>query len=310
MLTIYRLTLAVLTTTVLLTLTSQFGRFYLLELTTHFRLQYVLVALVCAVVLAGFQSWKFVVIAVLCAVLNSVYLVPYYRHQAQPSDDPQSVKLRMLHANVMNNNTSHDAMVQVIQDAKADVIVVQEFTLRWGEKLKILQSNYPHSTSEPRRDGGGVAIFSKYPLEETKILQLDESTHIAMFARVNRDGRSIAILAIHPTTPISRRKFVNRNRQFKEAAEVLSKIDGPKVLIGDFNSTMWSPYFAVLQQSAGMRDCRLGFGLNPTWPVILPPFLRLPIDHCLVSSQIKVHGVQLGNAAGSDHRPLIVDLSF
>ncbi len=74
---IYRLTLVALIAVVVLTLASQFGQFLYLELTTHFRLQYVLVAIVCALLFTVLQAWKFVPIAVLCAVLNSVYLLPY-----------------------------------------------------------------------------------------------------------------------------------------------------------------------------------------------------------------------------------------
>ncbi|PYS68007.1 MAG: hypothetical protein DMF69_21440, partial [Acidobacteria bacterium] len=76
---IYKFILVLLTSLVLLTLASQFGRLLYLELTTHFRLQYVLLALFCMLVLAGFQSWKFAAIAVFCAGLNLVYVIPYYR---------------------------------------------------------------------------------------------------------------------------------------------------------------------------------------------------------------------------------------
>jgi endonuclease/exonuclease/phosphatase (EEP) superfamily protein YafD len=36
--------------------------------------------------------------------------------------------------------------------------------------------------------------------------------------------------------------------------------------------------------------------------------LMIPIDHCLVSPQIRVTGMRTGRAIGSDHLPIIVDM--
>jgi hypothetical protein len=50
---VFKLTLVVLTAIVILTLASQFGQYLYLELTTHFRLQYVLAAIACALILTA-----------------------------------------------------------------------------------------------------------------------------------------------------------------------------------------------------------------------------------------------------------------
>jgi len=109
---VYRLTLAVLVALVLLTLTSQFGQFLYLELTTHFRLQYVLASLACAVTLTAFQSWKFLPIALLCAALNAVYLLPYL--SAGPTPGSVGPHLRVLHANVLKDNTDYQAVLDFV----------------------------------------------------------------------------------------------------------------------------------------------------------------------------------------------------
>jgi endonuclease/exonuclease/phosphatase (EEP) superfamily protein YafD len=55
---------------------------------------------------------------------------------------------------------------------------------------------------------------------------------------------------------------------------------------------------------------RKGFGLLPTWTTgnrVAP--LKLPVDHCLVSPDLTVLGVEHGPALGSDHLPLVVRLA-
>lgn len=70
----------------------------------------------------------------------------------------------------------------------------------------------------------------------------------------------------------------------------------------------------------GLKNSRQGFGLLPTWPIKTnyPPYakipsfltglLSIPIDHCLISPDIKVAKTRTGPNVGSDHRPLITDL--
>lgn len=307
---VYRLTLLVLTLLVLLTLASQFGQYLYLELTTHFRLQYVIASVACAVVLTVLQSWKFLPFAILCAILNAIYLGPYLTSNGSSEEKPNGVHIRILHANVLKSNTNYAAVLNLINESEADVVVLQEISEDWGEQVKQLQTKFPYFAIEPRSQGAGMAVFSRYSFDDLQKLRLDESSHLAILAKINFGQRSLTVLSMHPTTPVTPTKFKNRNRQFSEAAELMKKIDGSKVLIGDLNITMWSPYFKTLIQNSGLRDSRLGFGLKTSWPMPLPSFLRLPIDHCLVSSDVHVDQFKTGDRTGSDHRPIIIDLTF
>jgi endonuclease/exonuclease/phosphatase (EEP) superfamily protein YafD len=306
--TVYKFALALLVMLVVLTLASQFGQYIYLELTTHFRLQYVLVAIFCALLLAPFQAWKFVTIAVLCAVLNASYIWPYYR--VQPGKEAKSAnRLKLFHANVFKKSRNYQKLLQLVVDTNADVVILQELTDMWSTQMEVLKDSYPYMEVAPRREGAGMALLSRYPLEDVQVLTFDSSTHIAIMAKVNVNGATLTLLSLHPTTPVTPTKFRNRNQQLREAAKLLSSISGPKVLVGDLNTTMWSPYFTDLVRSAGLRDARLGFGLETTWPVPAPAFIRIPIDHCLVSKEVGVENLEVGPFTGSDHRPLIVNLT-
>ena len=304
---VYRLTLAVLVALVLLTLTSQFGQFLYLELTTHFRLQYVLASLACAVALTAFQSWKFLPIAILCGALNAAYLLPYL--SAGPTSGSGGPHLRVLHANVLKENTDYQTVLDFVDQSNADVVVLQEVTDSWGEQIKRLVVKYPYFVIEPRAQGAGMAMFSRYPFDDVQPLKLDDSTHLAISPNQSK-WTALTVLAMHPTTPISPTTFKTRNRQFREASALLKSLEGPKVLIGDLNTTMWSPYFAGLLHDSGLRDARMGLGLKTSWPMPLPSFLRLPIDHCLVSKDIQVERFEIGSRTGSDHLPIIIDLTL
>jgi len=306
---IYKFALATLIVLVILTLASQFGTYAYLELTTHFRLQYLLGAIICALLFMPSQSWKFVVIAVICASLNAVSLWPYYKkpgHTASVSAN----KLRLFHANVFEKSRDYQTVLERVKEANADIVVLQELTQEWSKQTDKLKNSYAYMEVVPRPAGAGMAVLSRYPLEDVQVLTLDSSTHIAILARVRLNEKALTLLSLHPTTPVTLEKLRNRNQQFREAARLLSTIAGPKILVGDLNTTMWSPYFTELLANAGLREARLGFGLGTTWPEPLPPFLRIAIDHCLVSNEVGVENLRIGPITGSDHRPLIVDLTF
>ncbi|HEV7684799.1 MAG TPA: endonuclease/exonuclease/phosphatase family protein [Pyrinomonadaceae bacterium] len=291
-----------------LTFVSFFGHHVYLELTTHFRLQYAVASLACIVLLSTFYSWKLLPFAFAALVCNLIYILPYYTAAPGNQDRPDAIHLRLLEANVLGSNKNYAALNQAVLEAHADIVILQELTAEWQKQTEDTLSQYPFRKVAPKPGGSGMALFSRYPLEDATILNLDTSTHIAMLGKVNIDGTMVSILALHPPTPVRTDKFLNRNLQFSEAAAIFRATKGPGILIGDLNTTMWSPYFTDLVKNSGLRDARLGFGLKPSWPMPLPAILQLPIDHCLVSADVSVAGIGTGRRTGSDHRPLIVDL--
>lgn len=308
--TVYKFTIVSLLTVSALTLISFFSHHAYLELATHFRLQYAVVAALCILSLINFQSWKMLPLAVVCALLNSTYVLPYYSKDFLPVGYSEATRLRLMQANVLGSNRNYAALLGSVAAARPDILVLQEFTDEWARQTSVLAADYQYSKAVPKPGGSGMAIFSRYPLEDVQVLSLDASTHLALLARVNVAGTSVTMLCLHPPTPIRSDKFLNRNRQFAEAAALIKAANGMRIIIGDLNTTMWSPYFNDLVRESGLRDARKGFGLNNTWPLPLPPFLQLPIDHCLVSDDVVVKGVGTGRRTGSDHRPLIIDIEF
>jgi endonuclease/exonuclease/phosphatase (EEP) superfamily protein YafD len=294
--------------TFLLTVASFFGRYLYFELTTHFRPQYLLVSIFCAILLCILKDWKWIVPCVICAVFNGIYISPYYFSEKNQAQDVPTTNLRLVLVNIEAGNKDLENLTQSLDSANPDILVLQEVTEGWWRKIQSLTETYPYSKPLPRSGGGGLALFSRFPIDQTDVLQLDSSPHPAIFAKINLDGTTLSLLTIHPPTPMRRDKFANRNKQFAESASIMKSAPNPKVLIGDFNTTMWSPYFTDLVEDSGLRDVRKGRGIYPSWHSILPRSMRIPIDHCLVGEGIEVSDLGLGDFTGSDHFPLIVDL--
>lgn len=290
------------------TLISLFGRYPYLELFTHFRLQYAWLSLICIAGLSGFGSWKLALLMTVLAAFNAAQFIPYYYAAQSPENTLPAFHLRLMLANVQGNNSNYGGLIEAVKSVNPDIFVLQEVTDEWWANVQILSADYPYYKSVPRPGGSGLVLFSRYPIESAEVLTLDDSTHPALISVINLDGTPLTVFTMHPPTPVTARKFNYRNGQYAQAAALLKAAPEPKLLIGDLNTTMWSPYFTDLIENSGLRDARIGKGLYPSWYAILPSFLRIPIDHCLVGEKIAVENITTGDYTGSDHRPLIVDV--
>lgn len=300
---------------VVFSLASLFGRRPFFELATHFKLQYALASTLCAAVLACVRAWKSVVLAVCCAALSWAYVIPFYLHGGAETnlgaESGGETRLVLMFANVEGNNTEYGALLSSVGEVKPDVLALAELTPEWWSRVREpLARDYPYAESLPKQGGSGLALFSRFPLEDAEAFDVDDSTHSLMRARVLLPHATLQLLLMHPPTPMRLDKFAYRAGQFARASELMNSETGPRAIVGDLNATPWSPYFQELLRGSHMRDVRQGAGLLPTWPAYLPSFLRIPIDHCLVSEEVRVRGVRTGPRTGSDHLPLVVELGL
>lgn len=60
---------------------------------------------------------------------------------------------------------------------------------------------------------------------------------------------------------------------------------------------------------AGLHNSASGFGIQATWPAGFPLF-SIPIDHVLLSDNLRVAFFEVGEGVGSDHYLLYVGLGF
>lgn len=292
------------------------GRFWVrpwpLELLSHFQMQYLLAATLAAVLLVARRRWRLSALALACAAAAATAVVPLTWRTgggaAYASTAASRGHMRVLHANVLSWNRRYEDVLALVEAEDPDVVVLQEVTRRWVQAMEPLAAEYPHQLSGPREDNVAIAVFSRLPFSRQARHQLGSAGLPTLTATVLVDGRPVSLLVTHPKTPVQHWLFDLRNEQLEEVRALARSLPRPLVVVGDLNTTMWSPWYRDLCGANDLANAREGFGVLPSWPVQCPPVARLPIDHCLVSPQVTVTACRLGPAVGSDHLPLIVDL--
>lgn len=96
-----------------------------------------------------------------------------------------------------------------------------------------------------------------------------------------------------------------RKRGMESFVRILGALEGPTVVMGDFNLPADSAWFDPLRETHRNAFEEAGRGWAGTWPVVAPV---LQLDHVWASHEIEVLGARHGWSARSDHRPVVVDV--
>jgi endonuclease/exonuclease/phosphatase (EEP) superfamily protein YafD len=283
------------------------GTHQVLELTTHFRWQYLCVGFLTLLLYAFTKRRWEIGLCLFCLGLNAIDVLPWYLPTASPTFSGQP--LRVMVANVLTTNKRYDQFVQYVQQEQPAVVVVMEMDAVWQKKLQGLKSLLPYAIEVPSEDNFGIALFSKYPLEHPQQRDWGAGAYVvpSLSAAITIDQKLITLVATHPLPPLKPDYFTFRNQHMAELANYVKQLDHRAIVMGDLNMSMWSPYFRQFMHQTHLKSSRQGFGVQASWPADAP-LLQIPIDHRLVSPQIQVIKNRIGPDIGSDHYPLITDL--
>lgn len=291
---------------------SLWWRFELME---HFRPQYCLILIAAIIVGAiSHQSWCFIWCVPLA--LNLALILPLFFRSGQVQASPKNT-LTILHANLDHGNQDTTQAIEYIKSQKLDLVLLQEVTAKWLTAIETNLSQYQIIKSLPLENSQGWVML--LPIKPSPSLEILATQIIKLPAYSNRplleiisrwENREVAILSLSVARP-NQSNF--QAVEFDAAAEwsLLQQKANKRevVVIGDFNSTPWSSRFRKFQQASNLHNSQRGFGLQPTWQSTFPSVLMIAIDHCLHSRSITTINRYIGSNIGSDHLPLVVELS-
>jgi endonuclease/exonuclease/phosphatase (EEP) superfamily protein YafD len=294
----------------ILSLAGYFGKFsFWFDLTAHFQVQYLFVFVYCALIYGLKKKWKMALLALCLTSLNLARIIPLYTNPNPSPQASQSQRLKILLVNVHTQNTQYKTAADYIRQIKPDILALEEINEAWVNGLQSVLKEYPYYKEDMRNDNFGIGLYSRIPLENIFIEYWGQVEVPSIAATIHLDSRPVTLLFTHPVPPVSQQYFQWRNNQLETIASKRGQWADDLILIGDLNTSSWSYYFKKFVKDLGVRDSRLGFGLQPSWPARLP-LLWTTIDHCLVSADLVVFNRRTGQHIGSDHYPVYLEIGI
>lgn len=229
-------------------------------------------------------------------------------------------------ANVLWPNPSKEEVLALVRREDPDIVGLTEVSKHWRDAaLGELGDLYPYSASgtnvgEWTDEAWGAMLLSKFPIDSVHSPELVIDGHrVRPFVEATIGNLSVTVL--HAERP-------GRAWRLRARMELLEQIaarqfDGPRVVMGDFNTTTSSPVMRRFLAQTGLRDSRPGFGRQPTWnhfpgqvPISISGTLSkvwkpgVAIDHVVVSEGFSVMERRTVEVPGSDHLAVVVTLRF
>ena len=249
--------------------------------------------------------------------LNSGGLLPKPALATRPT-------FKLLQVNLRFDNNTPEKLLALIQDEKPDIITLQEASARWRDFFKQHGLTIIGCVADNDRAGATGFILSDrflslsgFSASPVLTCYNASSTHgyvAKVKLRPEKTGRfSLDIISAHLSWPWPFGQNLQmdelQNGTFKNE---LANDNSARIVAGDFNSVTWSNTVSRMEELTATRHLS---GIGPTWlsyrfPNSLRPYLGLPIDQILLSSQFDPVKVTRLPFFGSDHLPVMVEFQF
>ncbi len=236
---------------------------------------------------------------------------PFYRKSVMDAAarHPED-RLRVLVANIYQDNRDVDTFLRVFRRADPDVAVLLEIDNRWNRELQALHADYPHRVEHPLENYYGMLLLSRFPLKGTGIKFLIDDNIPSIHSQVKlNNGTWVKLCCLHPMppSPTENDKSLDRDAELLMVAKTISEKDFPVIVLGDLNDVAWSHTTRLFQRISRLLDPRVGRSFFNTFHAHYP-LLRWPLDHMFLSPDFTVGELTLLEPFGSDHFGVFAEL--
>lgn len=272
------------------------------DLTLHFPAQAAIWGLLTALLAACGGRKHLACGSLLIVTWHLAFIAPLYWGRHTVSQPATSQPFKVMAFNIYAHNDRYADVAALLKRERPDVLCIEELTTAWDREIR---HHFPYRFAIPNDGSFGGGIYSQHPLTDPVTIPLSAG-NISVQATVNLPSGPVRVVVVHAFPAVSALATELRNEQIQSLIAHLQSLEGPVIVLGDFNSSVWSWPLSSLTRQTGLFDSSRGFGLQTTWPAH-NLCLRVPIDHVFVSSELEVVNRCIGPFSGSDHAPVIVE---
>ncbi|MEQ9266917.1 MAG: endonuclease/exonuclease/phosphatase family protein [Balneolaceae bacterium] len=280
---------------------------WFLDVFSHFRVYYIIYFVFVSLLAVASKKWKEVAVSVFIASVLVIPLMKFYLPAAIETNSKTGLKVAAL--NLLSSNQEYNRVIDYLDEEKFDIIFFLELNSEWDKSLMRIDEEYPYKLMIPRSDNFGIGLISKVPLVDVQNIGFSNTGIPSILVSLLHDDKELKIIGTHPLPPVGEQYFSSRNAQFEALNDFIKNQESEVLLIGDLNSTVFSPNFKILTKDIGLIDSRLGYGLFTSWNAQWS-LISVAIDHAFVTNGIEVINRGVGKEIGSDHLPITIEIGW
>jgi endonuclease/exonuclease/phosphatase family metal-dependent hydrolase len=228
--------------------------------------------------------------------------------------DPAGLTIRVLTCNTHYKQLNPTDLRQLLEETNADVIALQYWDGRYEKQVFEPSVLHTHAAGE-------FFVASRFPIRDVEPLG---TPPMALRCELDTAVGRVHFVSLHLATPrdgllaVAREgdsgiaeleaNITRRRDESKRAAAWLRDVNGPLIIVGDFNTTVESAIFREYWSKYTDAFTVAGCGWGPTQ--ITPRRTAARIDHVLVGPGWRCRQCWVGPFVGSEHRPVAADLEW
>ena len=268
----------------------------------HFRHHVLLGGALVLPALAWLASWRSFTTLVVVMIVSLAAMWP-----ALPGLSPEGATgdFSVAQQNLLYLNVLPEQAIETLLAADADVLLLQEVSIRNAAILRGVAGEYPHATVCRFRKLRSVAVLSRRPFVGEPLCDGEGGLSAA---RIELGGRVITFASMHSYWPWPYPQWPT----IRGVEDRLRTLPHPLVLGGDFNAAPWSALVRKVARETG-TDLVPGFRFTFNLRILQngdSRFGGLPLDHILHSPELKPTAVRLLPHVGSDHLGTLARFAF
>lgn len=296
-------------TAVLATALAFFGSaWWPLDMLADWRLFFAVVAAVAALATGTGSARISAMVFLVAAIVNAVMIAPMWLDEqaARTSDD----RVRVISIDVGNRPDVRSQVLEWVNTNEGDVVLLANAGGSWARVIE--QGAYPYRvvTEDPGLTGGTLVLARNEIAVDIENVPGSLGA-VDVILTVPLADRDLTLLAVSVERPVNGTSFQERVDQFAAINGRMRRATTATMVIGNLEASRWSHSFAVI--AADMANSEDGFGYEATYPSLGLPFLTdyfgTPVDQAIYTGAITVSHRRVGSDVGTDHRPLLVDIS-
>jgi len=275
------------------------------DLAGQFLLPSIVIAGAAALAAAACGWLRLAAAAAVLAVVAYVTAMPW---TAAPGPTPADApRFKVLLFNVWFANGRIADVRRMAEEANADIVVFVEMTRRIRDELQPLGAIYPYRFDCLGSGRCDITIFARSRLTAPAVKATRDPERSPLVGlETEIAGCHLMLFATHMTRPFPNRPFWAQGAQAEEIGDDLGAWSGAKLLLGDFNAAPWGNVIQTIAERGGLTVLT---GAGGTWPSILPPQMRIPIDHMMAGEGLSFVSRRVLPKVGSDHLPVLAEIA-
>ena len=267
-------------------------------------------------VIAGLRRRKRLAFVTAIPILTIAFtFAPLFLPRSQTPPPPDRFTLKIMSYN-MHSIKDIRGIAEVIRQEKPDILLIQEYSNRlFSPSFHGLDKLYPELYMEVASKDFRQATLSRYPI---KLISAEYEKGRTQKMQIELPTGSIEVWNVHPIPPylIPPEEF---DAQMSALAEDIPHVDGPLIVAGDMNATDQSEVYRKFNHYLQDAYWETGWGFGFSYPASPYSFMDMPfqtgplwrIDYVFHNQYFTATSAHtLSNAGGSDHFPIVVELSI